>query len=1321
MSDKPGRYELLDELGRGGFAIVYRARDTELNRLVALKALRPALLQDTAWVKRFRREARAIAGLDHPQIVTVYDVGQTPDQLFIVMRLVEGSGLDGLLAAQGRLPWSQTLEIMTAVAEALDYAHEHGILHRDLKPANILIDTQRGPLLSDFGLAKLVDEGSMSITTGGGIVGTPHYIAPEVWEGSGTTRQSDIYALGCILYEMLTGEKLFKGESPPAVMMAHFNPLSLPESWPEGVPSVVADVLQKALARQPGDRYASAGQIITALTRVRPSSKTPAFHEPSRTSQARRVGLETPALIAKSAAEMLSIRTFGGLTIGLGHMIRPLHFETRTVEALLVYLACQGRPLGRDVLAELLWPERTQEQARTNLRVAIHRLRQQLEPYLRVTRQDLALALDAPIYLDSRELEAYLAAGRLAEATALYQGDFLEGFYLDGSPAFEQWALLERERLRNLVIAAYQQLITQATAAGQPDAAIAHAERLLQLDPLHEPTHRQLMRLLAQAGRRAAALAQYTLFCQIAEAELGVPPDETTTALYEQIRAGTLDQEIRRKEEILRPLSAPPQYNLPPQPTPFIGRETELAQIGNLLANLDCRLLTLLGVGGLGKTRLAIETATRQAGNFADGVCFVALAPVGTADLVPVAIAQSLALQTTSSDLQAQIAAYLGPRELLLVLDNFEHVLEAAETVAHLLHSAPKVKALVTSRERLYLLEEWLLPIAGLPVTEGAAGEAGQLFLRSAQRVRPDFVARGQEQAIAAICRQVEGMPLALELAASWVRVMPCEEIARQLVHNPTILTTSLRNLPERHRSLRNLFDYSWRLLTLNEQSVLQRVSVFQGGWTLAEAEAVAGATLPLLLSLVDKSLVRLGDQNRFELHELIRQYGAEQLTASREGDVIRQRHYTTYLQLARTVDSTARGPEAATWFARLEPEQDNLRAAWQWTLDTQRFVDAAWLGVALGYIWTVRGQWYEGTRWLEQLLPHRHELSVELRLAILLTLYRFWRAFHEFQKIDQYADELMQLHEACTDKLLQAAVWFFIGNTTPDATQAVAAYNTCLGLLHEAAESPGPGDEFCFFADRDNLLAMTLMRYGGRLIDEQGEYAQAALLATESLKLFQARGNRVFIVFALGHLGRLAWLRGDLAQAHSLLHETVTIAASVGSRLGLGDWQPRLGIITLYYGNAAEAHRLLIESLNLCIHLKSDELLARIYGYLAEVALWEGALDQAAQWLAQSVVYQANIHWLTIEFADFLWVAARLATAQQHYRRAATLFGLAEQISSQVHYPLNEPMRPLVDAALATVREALDPATFADAFATGQQLPLNEAFTTILAPGYKV
>jgi WD40 repeat protein/serine/threonine protein kinase len=270
MIEKQGRYEILAEIGQGGFATVYRAKDPDLDRLVALKVLRPGLLQDQDSAQRFKQEARTIARLDHPRIVTIFELGQAAQQLFIVMRLIEGASLDVRLTTEGPLIWAEAWPMLQAMAEGLDYAHQQGVLHRDLKPANILLDPVRGALLSDFGLAKLVDEADSSFTAAGGILGTPNYIAPEVWEGQNASAQSDIYALGCILYEMLTAEKLFAGQAPPVVMMAHFQPVKLPQNWPEGVPALIDQVLEKALAKKADERYGTAGEMAQALAALEP-------------------------------------------------------------------------------------------------------------------------------------------------------------------------------------------------------------------------------------------------------------------------------------------------------------------------------------------------------------------------------------------------------------------------------------------------------------------------------------------------------------------------------------------------------------------------------------------------------------------------------------------------------------------------------------------------------------------------------------------------------------------------------------------------------------------------------------------------------------------------------------------------------------------------------------------------------------------------------------------------------------------------------------------------------------------------------------------
>ncbi len=270
-----GEYEIIEELGKGGFATVYRAVDTTLEREVALKVLDPLLMRDPTWVARFQREARAVARLKHPNIVTVYEIGEVEGMLYIAMELVDGPSLKDRITQGGRLSWGETVGIVSQVADALDYAHGEGVLHRDLKPGNILLDPRRGAVLSDFGFAKLVGESSMSVSASGGVVGTPAYIAPETWDGEKAMPQTDLYALGCIVYEMLSGEVLFSGDTPSVVIRKHLldGPHSSKE-WPEGVPEEAVGVLLKALAKEPRARYDGVIDFAQALAECAPISQS---------------------------------------------------------------------------------------------------------------------------------------------------------------------------------------------------------------------------------------------------------------------------------------------------------------------------------------------------------------------------------------------------------------------------------------------------------------------------------------------------------------------------------------------------------------------------------------------------------------------------------------------------------------------------------------------------------------------------------------------------------------------------------------------------------------------------------------------------------------------------------------------------------------------------------------------------------------------------------------------------------------------------------------------------------------------------------------
>jgi hypothetical protein len=286
VNDMLGRYEILEEIGHGGFATVYRARDTTLGREVALKLLDPLLMRDEAFVARFEQEGRAAAGLEHPHIVPIYEVGSTQERLYIAMRLVRGKSLAHRLQAEPRIPWGQTLELLRQVSDALEYAHDQGIVHRDIKPHNILLDPRSGAMLSDFGFARLVGTSSLTQSVSGGIVGTPAYIAPEIWDGAQATPATDVYSLACVVCEMLTGRVLFGGETPMAVMRAHDRGAVLPAQWPADVPAEIGPVLARAVARDPAQRYGRVRELVAGLAAL----QTAAVKERAAKEAARLLG-----------------------------------------------------------------------------------------------------------------------------------------------------------------------------------------------------------------------------------------------------------------------------------------------------------------------------------------------------------------------------------------------------------------------------------------------------------------------------------------------------------------------------------------------------------------------------------------------------------------------------------------------------------------------------------------------------------------------------------------------------------------------------------------------------------------------------------------------------------------------------------------------------------------------------------------------------------------------------------------------------------------------------------------------------------------------
>ncbi|MCB8943387.1 MAG: AAA family ATPase [Ardenticatenaceae bacterium] len=622
------------------------------------------------------------------------------------------------------------------------------------------------------------------------------------------------------------------------------------------------------------------------------------------------------------------IHTFGNLQIEVeGEAIT--HLLPVKGRALLVYLAVTGEVQTREMLASLLWSEGSDEAARTNLRVLLSKLRKQVGDFLVVTRQTAELA--AGVWVD---VSVLAAQGEGRTAVRLYKGDFLADFYLDDAPLFDEWVWVERERWRQKVLNWLHQLVHQAIDdPALTEQGIADARHILALDEWREEAHRQLMLLLARNNQRGAALAQYERCRQVLAAALGVEPAAATVALYEQIKADALPVAEAALVVPTAPRRVP--HNLPAPGNPFVGREAELARLDGLLGDETCRLLTLIGPGGMGKTRLALQVAQVQlgAGRFGDGVFFVPLTAVTSTDHLISAIAQAVNFSFAGREpAETQLLNYLREKRLLLVLDNFEQLVAAAGWLAELLAAAAWVKLVVTSRVQLNLYEEWRFDVQSLTLPQADEGDwqaAGsvQLFYQRARRSRVDFDLDGEKTAVIRICHLVAGMPLGVELAAAWVRTLPCVEIAEEIARNLDFLATAVQDVPERHRSLRATFNYSWQLLSPVEQAVLQKLTVFRGGFTRAAAEAVADASLRSLSLLVDKSFVQREGNGRYQIHETLQQFAAEAMEAG-EKTAVQQAHARYFAhRLHLTPNDSFNGSQMAA----IQADWDNYRAAWQW------------------------------------------------------------------------------------------------------------------------------------------------------------------------------------------------------------------------------------------------------------------------------------------------------------------------------------------------------------------------------------------------------
>lgn len=951
-------------------------------------------------------------------------------------------------------------------------------------------------------------------------------------------------------------------------------------------------------------------------------------------------------------------------------------FESGKVRALLTYLAVEsGQPHYREALAGLLWPAVPDAVALASLRQALANLCKTIcdpaatPPFLLITRATIQFNLASDHSLDMADFTTLLAAcdrhrhrhveccracaERLQQATDFYHGDFLEGFFVSGSFEFEEWALIRRERLRHQALDALGHLAGCYERRAAFELAQGTLVRQLELESWHEEAHRRLMHVLARSSQRSAALAQYKTCRRLLAEELGLEPAAETVALYKQIKSGELEEES--------PGGVPPLLNWPHSATPVIGREAELAELAELIANPDCRLLTILSPGGMGKSRLALEVAAAEAWSFGDGAAFVPLAPLSSADYLAPTIARALGVALSSrGDPRQQLIHTLREREILIVLDNFEHLRDGTSLLSELLTQAPRVQLLVTSRERVDVEGEWLFELGGLsyPSRENAALDvktysAVQLFLHSARRAQSTFtMAEADWPAVGRICRMVGGMPLAIELAAAWVRVISCAEIAVELERGFSFLSTARRDVTERHRSLRAVFDHSWQLLTAEEQCAFRSLSVFAGSFEREAAKHVAGVTLPLLSALVDKTLVRRDHAGRYDMHELIAEYAREKLCESGDEKMVRGRHTAYMLQLAERAEPKMRGPQQIRWLKRLDTERNNLRAALDWILisgDDQQLETGLRIASALGGYWWMRSLG-EGCDWLARLLHH----------------------------------PLAAKHTSARAKALAQAGDLAI-EQEGDYGTARLMYEESLSISRELGDRP--------------VAAASLLGLGA-VARAGGDMAKAQALCEQALATWQELDEQWGIAWALHELGDVAYEQADLASARSFYGQSLVIRREVGDKSGVAWLFNELGEVARYEGHYERARALYEESLRLHREVGNKAGIIGVLTNMGYVALNLGDDELAKALFEESLSQNPGIKWLSV------LCLTGLAGVAQQAGHSARLLGAAEPFCD---------IARLADRAdheriVAAVRAQLDETTFAVAWEAGRAMTLNEA-----------
>ena len=919
----------------------------------------------------------------------------------------------------------------------------------------------------------------------------------------------------------------------------------------------------------------------------------------------------------------LNISSLGTLRFSLDHAPN-LSIPSSKAQALLVYLAVESRQdHARSKLADLLWPDRSEAAARHSLSQALSVLRRSIDgaarggvdPFIDVARRTIRFNVRSDHWLDVKLLEElrsnrYRDMALCEQAIAAYRGDFLDGFSVRHAPVFEEWQLVQREHWHRLAVAALDRLVGFYTAEGDYGKALLYAWQKLDLDPWREDGHRQVMELLALSGQRSAALAQYKTCRHILREELNSDPEAETDALHAAITAGRPLRSDRPPVPSGAVSESSPR--LPVQSTLCIGREADVRAIVAMLEDGGCRLLTLVGAGGVGKTRLALEAVAPLAREGTVRSVVVPLIALDSAQAVVAAVARELGLAFSASGLPPlqQLLGHLRNKQLILILDGAEHLSRTGETpedagnaatdvVSAVLAAAPRVKLLVTSRIRLNVLGEHLYPVKplGYPETTPDAPEAGtyaaiQLFAQSARRLRPTFALTERNvEAVAGICRYVRGLPLALMLTATWTPVMAVSDILRLLKGDGgqalDVLRTDWRNVAPRHRDIRVVYENSWQMVGEPAQELCQALSVFEGEFTLSEMVGVTGARLHDFRALVDAAFVDLAPRGRYVMHDLLREFVLEKLARDPATERrCRSRHAAYYVAALQRWGEDLKGPQQQAALAEMDGAIANFTLAWERSVAEGDLaaIDRSLDALRLYLLYRVRPA--EAAR-LSKAAVDQLETPVDAqdsreggRLRVLVRVLTWHSAFVPHEEARRVLARALRLASmAATEDDLdvraeRAAVLLRLGQVLAGTDRV--AQERCLGEALSLTRETG-----------DVWLEAAVLRSLAGLAWGRGRFRRAMRHHEDSLAIARRLEDLRGVAWSLDGVCWTASISGRAEYAAELARENLEARRALDDKAELASGLYVLGITHICLGRVGEA----IPRLEECVAIEMDDL----------------------------------------------------------------------------------------------------------------------------------